>query len=124
MDLRRQHKTLLCVDDNQVALSGWALYLQMHGYSVVSSSSAEEGLQVFATQAISAVILDYAMPEQNGSSVAALMKRLKPDIPIVLFTGVREVPAEVLTSIDAFMIKGRPPAELLKRIDAICHLGE
>jgi DNA-binding response OmpR family regulator len=122
VELRRKHKTLLCVDDNQVALSGWSLYLQMRGYTVISAATADEGLQLFATRLIDAVILDYAMPEQNGQSVAALMKRLKPDVPILLFTGVSELPADIAASVDAFMVKGGPPAELLKRIDSLCRI--
>lgn len=117
-------KTLLCVDDNQVALSGWSLYLQMRGYTVLSAANADEGLQLFATQPISAVILDYAMPEQNGKAVAALMKRVKPDVPILLFTGAAEVPADIAASIDAFMVKGGPPADLLEKIDVLCQIGE
>lgn len=124
VDIQRKGKTLLCVDDNQVALSGWALYLQMRGYTVLSASSADEGLQLFATQPISAVILDYAMPEQSGQSVAALMKRVKPDVPILLFTGVSELPADIATSIDAFLVKGRPPAELLDEVDSLCRIGQ
>lgn len=122
--LGRKDKTLLCVDDNQVALSGWALYLQMRGYTVVSAASADDGLQLFATRPIDAVILDYAMPEQSGQSVSALMKRVKPEVPILLFTGVSELPSDIAATVDAFMVKGRPPAELLEKIDALCRIGQ
>jgi CheY-like chemotaxis protein len=117
--MARTGKTLLFVDDNQVALSGWSLYLQQHGYTVVSAANPEEGLQIFATQPLDAVILDYAMPELNGEAVSALMKRLKPDVPIVMFTGVSELPAAILHTIDAVMTKGRPPADLLAMIDRL-----
>lgn len=115
---------MLCVDDNQVALSGWSLYLQQHGYGVISAAAAEEGLQLFATQPVSAVILDYAMPELDGTAVSTLMKRMKPQVPIILFTGVSELPTEVLATVDGFMVKGKPPSEMLQVIDRLLNVGE
>ena len=117
MPIHRQDHLLLCVDDEKVALSGWCLYLQGRGYKVVSAASGEEGLQIFAVQPVNAVILDYAMPEVDGNSVAAVMKRLKPEVPILLFTGVADVPEELRDHIDAHMEKGCVPKDLLQRID-------
>lgn len=110
---------LLCVDDEKVALSGWCLYLQGQGYKVMSADNGEEGLQIFATQPVRLVILDYAMPDVDGTSVAGIMKRLKPDVPILLFTGVTEVPEDLLEHIAAHIEKGRPPKELLQRVDEL-----
>lgn len=115
---RRKH-TILCVDDNQVAVSGWSLYLQQHGYAVISAFSPDEGLQRFATQPVSAVILDYNMPERDGTAVSALMKRMKPEVPIILFTGVSEMPTDVLATVDGFMVKGKPPSDMLQIIDRL-----
>jgi CheY-like chemotaxis protein len=118
---RKKH-TILCVDDNQVAVSGWSLYLHQHGYSVLSAFAAEEGLHLFATQSVSAVILDYAMPELDGTAVSALMKRMKPEVPIILFTGVSELPTDVLAKVDGFMVKGKPPSEMLRIIDRLLRI--
>jgi len=120
----RKNHIVLCVDDNPAAVSGWSLYLQQQGYSVVSARAAEEGLQLFATQPVSAVILDYAMPDLDGTAVATLMKRMKPQVPIILFTGVSDVPAEVLATVDGFMVKGKPPREMLQIIDRLLKVGE
>lgn len=120
----RKNHVVLCVDDNPVAVSGWSLYLQQQGYSVLSARAPEEGLQLFATQPVSAVILDYAMPELDGTAVATLMKRMKPQVPIILFTGVTDVPADVLATVDGFMVKGKPPREMLEIIDRLLNVNE
>ncbi len=120
----RKSHTILCIDDNQVAVSGWSLYLQQHGYTVVTAFQSEEGLQLFATQPVSAVILDYNLPELDGNAVSALMKRMKPEVPIILFTGVSELPADVLATVDGFMVKGKPPSEMLQIIDRLLKIGE
>ena len=116
---RRKEKTILCIDDEQVALSGWCLYLQSKGYTVVGASSPEEGLQVFGVQPIDVVVLDYSMPELNGSTVASLMKQIKPHVPIILFTGSSTVPERVRKNIDHHILKGGEPSELLSKVDVV-----
>jgi CheY-like chemotaxis protein len=111
---QRRHK-LLCIDDHEVSLAGWCLYLQNAGYSVETARSAQEGLELFATRPVDLVLLDYAMPEMNGSEVAAAMKRIKADVRIVLFTGA-SVPERLRVHIDAFIEKGQPPPVVLNRI--------
>ena len=66
-----RQKTLLCVDDNQSSLKICKMVLEDFGYKILTCSSAREGLEVFASNAIDAVILDYQMPEMNGDLVAA-----------------------------------------------------
>jgi CheY-like chemotaxis protein len=121
---RRQDKTVLCVDDDQAALSGWCLYLQSKGYSVVGAASGEEGLQRFAVQPIDAVILDYTMPELNGSAVSEMMKRIKPKVPIILFTGSVGVPDHIHKTVDDQILKGGEPSELLEKVDSILGISE
>ena len=112
-------KTLLCIDDHKPSLAGWCLYLQGAGYSVETAHGAQEGLQLFATQPIDLVLLDYAMPEADGGEVAATMKRIKPQVRIVMFSGVSEVPPEARAHVDAFLQKGQPPSVVLQTIDEL-----
>lgn len=121
---RRQDKHVLCIDDEQVALSGWCLYLQSKGYNVVGASTGEEGLQMFAVQPIDLVVLDYSMPELNGSAVSEVMKRIKPNVPIILFTGSVGVPDTIHKTVDHQMLKGGEPTELLEKIDTVLGISE
>ena len=120
---RRHDKTLLCIDDDQVALSGWCLYLQTKGYTVMGAASAEEGLQIFAVQPIDAVVLDYTMPELDGSAVSEVMKRIKPAVPIILFTGSVGIPDHIHRTVDDHILKGGEPTELLGKIDSILGIS-
>lgn len=114
---------ILCIDDEQVALSGWCLYLQSKGYTVMGAASPEDGLQIFGVQPIDVVILDYSMPELNGSTVASLMKQIKPQVPIILFTGSTAVPERVRKNIDHYILKGGEPAELLSKVDMVLGIA-
>jgi CheY-like chemotaxis protein len=84
--------TILCVDDYETSLAGWCLYLQNEGYSVTTARTAQEGLERFAVTPVDLVLLDYLMPESNGDDVAATMKQIKPDVRILMFSGVPHVP--------------------------------
>src|ERR1700720_1396533 len=101
--------TILCVDDYETSLGGWCLYLQSVGYLVITAQTAQEGLQLFAVSPVDLVMLDYALPDSNGDDVAATMKRIKPDVRILMFSGVRDVPEDARLHVDAFLQKGQPP---------------
>jgi CheY-like chemotaxis protein len=66
---------ILCIDDEPVGLRVRKLLLESQGYQVLTATSGREGLELFAAHPVSAVILDYAMPEMNGDQVAFLRLR-------------------------------------------------
>jgi len=108
--------TILCVDDYETSLAGWCLYLQNEGYSVTTARTAQEGLERFAVTPVDLVLLDYLMPESNGDDVAATMKRIKPDVRILMFSGVPHVPENAMQHVDAFLQKGQSPTVVLDKI--------
>ena len=74
----------------------------------LNSSSTREELEVFASNATDAVILDYQMPEMNGELLAAEMKRTNPRIPILMFFGWVSLPESARQLVDEFVTKGDP----------------
>jgi CheY-like chemotaxis protein len=108
--------TILCIDDYETSLAGWCLYLQQAGYSVTTARTGQEGLERFAVSPVDLVLLDYAMPDGNGDDVAATMKRIKPDVCILLFSGVPHVPEKARRHVDAFVQKGHSPEVVMSKI--------
>jgi DNA-binding NarL/FixJ family response regulator len=80
---------------------------------------AEEGLQLFAVSPVNLVLLDYAMPDMNGDDVAATMKRIKPDVRILMFSGVSNLPENARLHVDAFLQKGQSPTVVLNKIEQL-----
>ena len=107
---------ILCVDDYETSLCGWCLYLQGEGYLVTTAQTAQEGLQLFAVSPVDLVLLDYALPDSNGDDVAAIMKRIKPDVRILMFSGIPNIPENARRNVDAFLQKGESPVVVLEKI--------
>ena len=122
--MARRQKTLLCVDDNQSSLKICKIILENSGYKVLTASSGREGLEVFASNAIDAVILDYQMPEMNGELVAAEMKRTNPRIPILMLSGWVSLPESALQVVDEFVTKGDPVEFLLLAVQQVLSRDE
>jgi hypothetical protein len=49
------------------------------------------------------------MPDSDGDDVAALMRRIKLDVRILMFSGVSDVPDNARLHVDAFLQKGQSP---------------
>ena|ERR1039458_5828762 len=114
------HKTILCIDDDDGMLCYQRALLERRGYKVLTAASARQGLQMAAVCAVAAVIVDYHMPEMNGHEVASEIKRLKPQVPIVMVSSDDEIPEPALKVVDAFVSKNEQPSRLLPLIARIC----
>jgi CheY-like chemotaxis protein len=122
--MQRESKTVLFIDDDANALSGWSLYLRGTGYQVVSAASVQEGLEFFATKAVDAVVLDYRMPEMDGDEAAGHMKRIKPDVVIVMFSCDMNASRSEHPSIDHFLVKGLHPSALVHSLDVLLGIEQ
>jgi two-component system response regulator CpxR len=109
-------KTILCVDDNEQALSIRKILLETRGYRVLACNSGELALEAFRRGGVDLVLTDLLMPGVDGSRLIAEIKHLSPQTPAVLISGRIKV-YERETLADLFLPKGMyEPAELLERI--------
>ena len=115
-----QRKVLLCIDDSQAILDYERRVLERSGYTVVTAASALRGLRLATIFSFDAVLLDYHMPEMNGHQVAYEIRRLRPDTPVVMFSG-SEIPEETRRLVDAVVPKTEVPRELLPTVTRLCH---
>ena len=109
-------KTILCVDDNEQALSIRKIMLETRGYRVLACNSGQQALDAFRRGGVDLVLTDLIMPGVDGSRLIEEIKRVSPQIPAVLISGRSKI-YERETLADVFLSKGMyEPAELLERI--------
>ena len=109
-------KTILCVDDNEQALSIRKVMLETRGYRVLACNGGAMALETFRRGGVDLVITDLIMPGLDGSRLIEEIKGLSPQTPVVLISGRVKV-YERDTLADIFLSKGMyEPAELLERI--------
>ena len=116
------HESILFVDDEEA--------LARLGYEVVSSTSSAQALAVFQRmpQHFDLVVTDQTMPQMTGERLAQELRRIRPDIPIILCTGFSHVmnaaKAQAL-GIDAFCMKPLVAQELALTIrQVLAHRAE
>jgi CheY-like chemotaxis protein len=113
------HKAVLCIDDEPNQLILRRCLLQKAGYFVLTTNGGPNGLKVFSTGMVDAVVLDYAMPMMNGGAVAAQMRQIKGDVPLILLSGGSTIPEEDLALFNRSITKADPPDVLLSAIGEI-----
>ena len=107
------------VDDEPIGLLCLRSLLKAKVNKVLTATSGREAIEVFARYPISAVVLDYAMPEMNGDQVAIALKRLNPSVKILLFSAYMNFPEEVLRWVDGCAVKGEHPAALFNALQEL-----
>lgn len=93
--------TLLCIHRDPAQLRP----LQADGYNLVTATNGSDGLQLFMSQSVDAVVLEYHLGLLDGSVVAAEIKQLRPGVPIVMLVDHLELPDGALKSVDALVVK-------------------
>jgi CheY-like chemotaxis protein len=118
--MNQRKVVILCVDDEENPLVLRKFVLQKAGYEVVTARSGKEALSVAGSRSVDLVLSDHLMPEMNGVELAQMVKARHPKLPVVLISGVNDIPAGAGTA-DAFVSKVEGPDILCQRIAAILH---
>lgn len=109
---------ILCVDDEQVSLKVRSRVLEKAGHEVIQASSAAEALDILRSRSVDLVLTDLLMPGMTGAELAREVKKSKPNLPVVLFSGVNEMPPED-SHADLFLSKLEGPAFLCEKVAEI-----
>lgn len=79
-------KSVLIIDDEQQICESINMILEYEGYDVEFTTSANEGLEKFASKDFAAVFLDIQMPEMNGFEVLKRIKDQKNSASVIIIS--------------------------------------
>ena len=84
---------VLFVDDEDTVALAMRFLLESLGYDVVVHTRSSDALEAFRTDPdrFDVVITDQTMPQMTGEDFIHALRRLRPEMPVILCTGFRHV---------------------------------
>ena len=102
---------VLCVENHPEYMDTLKYMLEAAAYEVMAATTGGQSLRLLTDLHIDGVLLEYDLPDATGSAVRAEMKRIKPDIPVLLFSGIGSQTPFLLRFFDSYLRNsGRPEA--------------
>lgn len=113
---------ILVVDDTPENLEILGNRLRALGYRTTVVTDGARAIASVREDPPDAVIMDVMMPEMNGYQACRVIKRDRPDLPILILTGKSD-PADRFWAMecgaDAFVVKPADPAAVVERLVAL-----
>ena len=113
---------ILWVDDEIDLLQPYIIYLKGKGYEVITASNGEDALELFSniqspiSNQFDIVFLDENMPGMSGLETLQEIKRLHPEVPVVMITKSEEehiMEQAIGEKIADYLIKPVNPSQIL-----------
>ena len=85
-------RRVLVVEDDLSVRQPLVKFLEMHGFSVLTAETADEGVHEFRKHQIVAAIVDLRLKRGSGRDVVA---SAPADVPVIIFSGVPSESADL-----------------------------
>lgn len=111
--------TILLVEDEDMVRAVAERALVRAGYTIVTASQGEEGLERFAAMdEVDLVVSDVMMPTMDGPAMVRTLRETRPDLPILFMSGYAE--EQLRQSIDIAGVAFLPkPFSVAQLTDAV-----
>jgi CheY-like chemotaxis protein len=107
--------TILWADDEIDFLKSHILYLEEKGYRVLAENSGEDAFDVFTRESVDLILLDEMMTGMDGIETLKKIKKIEPDIPIIMITKNEEewlMEEAIASQISNYLIKPVNPTQI------------
>jgi signal transduction histidine kinase/CheY-like chemotaxis protein len=112
---------VLVIDDQESVVDVTQCLLRAAGHRAVGCTSGRAGIEIFRERAdeIDAVLLDLTMPDTDGEQVLEALRRIRPDVRVVISTGhdASSVAARVRAQAAGFVRKPFDPDAMLAEVE-------
>jgi CheY-like chemotaxis protein len=115
-----KNEVILCVDDEETSLLLRKPVLEQAGYEVMVAASAIQALEIISSRKIDLLLTDYLMPGQTGTELARAAKNICPELPVILLSGVTELPPD-MENVDLFVSKIEGPQSMCEKVGAVLN---
>ncbi|MEY3956772.1 MAG: hypothetical protein RLZ73_1227 [Bacteroidota bacterium] len=113
---------ILWADDEIDLLKPYILFLESKGYEVFTVNSGSDALELVETQKFDILFLDENMPGMSGLEVLLHIKKIRPNLPVIMITKSEEeelMEDAIGSKIADYLIKPLNPNQLLLSVKRI-----
>jgi CheY-like chemotaxis protein len=112
--------TVLLLDDNAIQAATRQTILRRAGYFVIAALNPVRALEQFQRHEfpaeISVVITDHLMPCMNGVQFVRELRKMQPNLPVMVISGMEEAEPEYEGLDVQFLVKPLSPDLLLSHL--------
>jgi len=113
---------IVIVEDEPALGALVAAYLNRAGYTVTIYGDGHSALQAIAMDPPALVLLDILLPELDGLSVLREVRRIHPEVAIIVLSALSQEPSRIQglsAGADDYITKPFSPAEVVLRVQAV-----
>jgi CheY-like chemotaxis protein len=116
---RRAQGAILLVDDEESLIALGTRMLEHLGFTVLTASDGLQAVELYRERGkeIDLVLMDLTMPQMDGATAFGELRRLNPDVPVVLASGYAE--ADVSSRFG-----GKMPSGIIRKPYTLANLKE
>jgi DNA-binding response OmpR family regulator len=114
-------ETVLIIEDDAAMLRGLKDNFEHQGYTILTATDGEKGLETALDARPDLIILDIMLPKINGYEICRLLRKENLDVPIIMLTAKGEESDVILglnLGADDYVTKPFSIKELLARANA------
>jgi DNA-binding NtrC family response regulator len=118
---------ILIIDDEESLTKSLSLILKKKRYQVESAGTGKEALEKARGRTINVSLLDIKLPDTDGIELVAQLKRINPDMTIIMVTGFASVENTVRSlneGASGYLVKPINNDELLSKVQDLLELQE
>jgi DNA-binding response OmpR family regulator len=111
-----RNRRVLLIDDDPVQLRVREAVLRGAGLAVDVATTADSALALLrssSADSIGAIVTDHIMPGTSGAVFVRKLREVKPEIPVIVISGMAEAEDEYEGLDITFRTKPCPPPELI-----------
>ena len=105
------HPVILSIEDRLPSQTMRKMVLENAGYVVLTATSGAEALRRLTESHVDLILSDHFLRGELGTEVAAQIKAVWPEIPILLISGAQDIPEEA--HMEGVVYKADGPTKLL-----------
>ena len=111
---------ILLVDDEDQFRTALAKRLSVRGYEVLDVNNGEDAIKIVRHKDPEVVVLDQKMPDMDGIQTLRELKKIRPEVQIIMLTGHGSIESARLTGkhdVFAYLQKPAPLDEVIEKIE-------